>query len=80
MDELKIPMLVKSESRDDEETIFDMSKSCDSRLEHSGNMRIINIILIFFGLFSIAFIVSLSESQNSPGIRKFEEVITIKYR
>ena len=58
MDEFKIPMLVKSESRDDEETIFDTRKSCDSRFERSGNMRIINILLILFGLFSIAFIVS----------------------
>ena len=51
MDELRVPMLVKS---DDEDTIFDKIKPCD---KSNGNMKAINIILIIFGLLSIAFIV-----------------------
>ena len=52
MDELRVPMLVKS---DDEDTIFDKIKPCDK--SQNGNMKAINIILIIFGLLSIAFIV-----------------------
>ena len=52
MDELKIPMLVKS---DDEDTIFDKKKPCEK--SQDKNMKAINVILILFGLFSIAFIV-----------------------
>ena len=58
-------MLVKAESRDDEETIFDSRKSS---ITSSGsqinakivdkNLNIINLILILFGVLSISFIVS----------------------
>ena len=59
------PMLVKAESRDDEETIFDSRKSSITSSENQinakivdKNLNIINLILILFGVLSISFIVS----------------------
>ena len=59
------PMLVKAESRDDEETIFDSRKSSISSSKSQinpkivdKNLNIINLILILFGVLSISFIVS----------------------
>ena len=58
-------MLVKAESRDDEETIFDSRKSSITSSESQinakivdKNLNIINLILILFGVLSISFIVS----------------------
>ena len=56
VDEIKLPMLVKS-ALDEEDTIFEWKKTRDTR--QSRNMVAINIILIVFGLLSIAFIVRL---------------------
>ena len=61
----QVPMLVKAESREDEETIFDSRKSSINSSENQidakimdKNLNIINLILILFGVLSISFIVS----------------------